>query len=325
MNVSISKIAFALILISLTSCSLFNSITTISGSDASIVNSPTNDNNNKGKNSTTNKSSKKKKKKTNKNNTKHKPSSAIQNATIEEYNISTTTQPFELINGEWTIFSINGETISGEERPYLIFSEKENKIYGSNGCNIINGDYEATESGEIAFFNIISTMMACENAPYENAINNGINNAAMYSITQNGHEYYMTISSFENQELLVLRKHNMDFLNGAWRVSEINNKKNKNESITLMFDITELRLHGNTGCNLVNGSIYIDSDKNNSIQFHGLIATRMACPENDMKTETALLVALEEVEHAEKDNENTVKFFDKDKNEILVLTKINNK
>lgn len=321
MNVYISKIAIAIISIFITSCNVYNPITALRGSDATIVNSS---NNNKEKNSTQKKSSKKKKNNKNKN-TKYKPSTTAQNTTIEEYNISTTSQPIELINGEWTVFSVDGETISGEERPYIIFSEKENKIYGSNGCNIINGDYEATESGEIAFINIISTMMACDNSPYENAINNGINNAAMYSITQNGHEYYMTISSFENQELLVLRKHNMDFLNGAWRVSEINNKKNKNESITLMFDITELRLHGNTGCNLVNGSIYIDSDKNNSIQFHGLIATRMACPENDMKTETALLVALEEVEHAEKDNENTVKFFDKDKNEILVLTKINNK
>lgn len=320
MNVSISKISFLLISISLTSCSLFNSITTLSGNDATIVNSS---NNNNDKNSTKKKSSKKKK--SNKHNAKSKTSSTIQNTTIEEYDISTTSQPIELINGEWTVFSVDGETISGEECPYIIFSEKGNKIYGSNGCNIINGDYEATESGEIAFINIISTMMACDNSPYENAINNAVNNAAMYSITQNGNEYYMTINSFENQELLVLRKHNMDFLNGSWRVSEIKDKKNKNEGITLMLDIPEFRLHGNTGCNIVNGSIYIDSDKNNSIQFHGLIATRMACPENDMKTETALLVALEEVEYAQKAKGNTVKLFDKDNNEILVLTKINNK
>ncbi|MBQ8773663.1 MAG: META domain-containing protein, partial [Muribaculaceae bacterium] len=246
MNVYISKIAIAIISIFITSCNVYNPITALRGSDATIVNSS---NNNKEKNSTQKKSSKKKKNNKNKN-TKYKPSTTAQNTTIEEYNISTTSQPIELINGEWKVFSVDGETISGEERPYIIFSEKENKIYGSNGCNIINGDYEATESGEITFINIISTMMACDNSPYENAINNAINNAAMYSITQDGHEYYMTISSFENQELLVLRKHNMDFLNGSWRVSEIKDKKNKNEGITLMLDIPELRLHGNTGCNI---------------------------------------------------------------------------
>lgn len=112
----------------------------------------------------------------------------------------------------------------------------------------------------------------------------------------------------------------MGFLNGSWSVTQINGHHNDNSDVKLVIDIYEQHLHGNTGCNILNGDLMIDPDKSNSIQFSKIATTRMMCP--DTKTETALLVALESVEYAKKGKNNTVIMLDKDNKPMLVLKRI---
>lgn len=224
------------------------------------------------------------------------------------------------IAGEWNVFSVGGKKVTGEKRPYINFNLEDHRIYGSNGCNIINGDFTAKDDSSIHLENMISTMMACPDAPFEADINLALDNARYFNISKQGHEYYLVLLDNTRKSIMTLRRHNMDFLNGSWKVEEINGHDNNNEDVQMVIDIFEQRVHGNTGCNILNGSLLIDPDKSNSIQFSNLATTRMMCP--DMKTETAFLVALESVEFAKKGKNNTVVMTDKNNKPMLLLKRI---
>ncbi len=245
-------------------------------------------------------------------------------STVEESStVSGEIVPYSIddLAGEWTIFSVGGHKVTGEERPYVNFSMEDNKIYGSNGCNIINAGL-IVNGNNIKFDKIISTMMACPDAPYEQAINLALENTRSYSISKKGHEFYLELKNASKQTVMVLRKHNMDFLNGTWKIEEIDGQKYDIPDMQMVFDVQELKLHGNTGCNLVNGSLLIDPDKSNSIQFNNLASTRMMCDPASMAAETACLVALESVEFAKKGRHNTVQLIDKDNKVVMVIRKV---
>ena len=94
----------------------------------------------------------------------------------------------------------------------------------------------------------------------------------------------------------------------------------EDKEVRLVIDTDQLKIHGCTGCNIVNGGIYIDTAKDRAIQFQQLISTRKMCP--NMNTETALLVALEETCFCEKVNDNEIKLLD-DKGDVkVVLTRL---
>lgn len=228
-----------------------------------------------------------------------------------------------LLNGEWVISEVAGENIKGDERPYINFSVSEGRFYGSNGCNIINGDFRIEQGKRIVLENLLSTQRYCADAQHETAINKALGEVYTYMIDRKGNEYYLDFIGKDNTKLLTLRKHNMDYLNGAWRVISVSGKKCDNESVRLMIDIPELRIHGNTGCNILNGTLYIDPDKEDAIQFQQIITTRMAC--DDIQRETALLIALEEVDVCHKGKESTAIMYDKNGNVVLVLKKVDDK
>lgn len=226
------------------------------------------------------------------------------------------------LDGEWLVWTVGGKKVTGEERPYLNFSIAEGRIYGNNGCNTLNGDFTTGEGQSLRISNVISTMMACADAPFEAAINQALENARYFTVSKKGHELYLDLLNSSKSTIMVLRRHNMEFLNGAWTPVEINGKANHNEEVRMVIDVPEQKLHGNSGCNLMNGSLLIDPDKNNSIQFLDIATTRMMCDRENMATETALLVALESVEHAKAGKNGTVVMTDKDGKTVLILKHI---
>ncbi len=230
--------------------------------------------------------------------------------------------PVENLGGEWTIYTVGGKKVTGENRPYINFSMDDHRIYGSNGCNIINGDFATPSGTSLKISNVISTMMACPDAKFEQAINKGLDAVCSYSIVKKGHEFYLDLKNSNGVTVMTLRKHNMDFLNGTWEVKSINGKEYNNPDMEMVIDIQEQKLHGNSGCNIMNGSLSINPDKSNSIQFLDIATTRMMCPEANMKAETALLVALESVEYAKKGKNDTVIMSDKNDQPIIILKKV---
>lgn len=226
------------------------------------------------------------------------------------------------LDGEWTVWTVGGKKVTGEERPYINFSVSEGRMYGNNGCNVVNGDFTVGEGQSLRITNTLSTAMSCGNAPYEDAINKAIDKVRYYTVARQGHESYLDLLNESKSTIMVLRRHNMEFLNGAWMPTEINGKANSNEEVRMVIDIAEQKVHGRTGCNIMNGSLLIDPDKNNSIQFLDIATTRMMCSEENMATETALLVALESVEYAKAGKNGTVVMNDKNGKTILVLKSI---
>lgn len=65
----------------------------------------------------------------------------------------------------------------------------------------------------------------------------------------------------------------------------------------IAFDVKKKTIHGNAGCNLINGSFEASASNAKSISFPGVASTIMACP--DMETEDKVLKALHEVKSFE--------------------------
>ncbi|MDE7397267.1 MAG: META domain-containing protein, partial [Muribaculum sp.] len=212
------------------------------------------------------------------------------------------------IGGEWTVYAIKGKRIHGETRPTLNFNLEDHRLYGNNGCNIINADFSVSQPDNITISNLISTMMLCPDAPYESAINEAINATNHFSISRRGQECYLELLNTQHKSMMTLRKHNMDFINGPWTITEIEGEQIDNPDVRMVIDIPEQSIHGHTGCNILNGELLIDPDKSNSIQFSNIGVTRMLCPDPISKIETAFLVALEKVEFAHKGKNNTIIF-----------------
>lgn len=225
------------------------------------------------------------------------------------------------INGEWTIYSVRGNLVSGEERPYITIDLPAKRFYGNNGCNYINGNLEVAPGRELRFTNMIATMKMCQNDQYQYLINLALNDVVKFVPRFENPITFLDLKDTTGRVILVLRRHNMDFLNGAWKVEELNGQKLVQEDdATMTFDTTDLKIHGTTGCNIFNGDLFIDPDKTNSLQIIGLATTKMMCGPDSRETE--FLVALEDVETAKALDANTVVLYSSDGSPLFKLSKL---
>ena len=62
----------------------------------------------------------------------------------------------------------------------------------------------------------------------------------------------------------------------------------------LQFTLAEHRVHGNAGCNVINGTFELDPQNPSALTFGPMITTMMAC--QNMDAETAVLQALAQVQ-----------------------------
>ena len=70
----------------------------------------------------------------------------------------------EELEGEWTVSLVNGEKVTGDERPFIYFETAQSRFYGNGGCNVINGSFEL-DGNKLVFTDMLSSMRMCENAP----------------------------------------------------------------------------------------------------------------------------------------------------------------
>lgn len=230
-----------------------------------------------------------------------------------------------IVKGDWAIESVYGKKAVGEEAPFIKFVLTERRVYGNNGCNVINADYIYNpQDSTIRFDHLASTMRLCQTeglTDYE--INTALGATKYYTWRIDGHDYYLSFFDETGMEVMQLMHQNFEFLNGTWGVKKINAKSINNPEMKMVIDIDEGKLHGNTGCNIMNGELSIDMEHPNSISFSNIVTTRMACP--DDADETALLVALEEVSAARPVSGNEVILFDTRHNPVLTLVRASDK
>lgn len=226
-----------------------------------------------------------------------------------------------VVKGDWAIETVYGKSAVGETAPYLKFVPSERRIYGDNGCNTINASYNYNpQDSTISFDHIATTMRMCGMeglTDYE--INTALGATKFYSWEVDGHDYFLTFFDERGGEVMRLMHQNFDFLNGTWAVRKIGDKQINDPDMKMVIDVDEGKLHGNTGCNIMNGALAIDMDQPNSISFSNIITTRMACP--DKAHETDLLVALEEVTAARPASVNEVILFNSRHDAVLTLVR----
>lgn len=226
-----------------------------------------------------------------------------------------------LVKGDWAIMTVYGKEAVGEKVPFLKFVPGENRVYGNNGCNVLNASYKVNPADStLKFSNMASTMMLCNMeglTDYE--VNSALGMTSYYSIKMQGADYWMTFYDSLRKPVMTLMHQNFDFLNGAWQITQINGISVDNPDMTLVIDVDSGRLHGNTGCNILNGMMTIDMENANSISFSEIATTKMACPNDSMETE--LLVALEETEAARLLSSTEVALLNSQRKVVLKLVR----
>lgn len=110
-------------------------------------------------------------------------------------------------------------------------------------------------------------------------------------------------------------------LEGKWDVVEVKGEKLMEEGLPQMnFDMSENKLHGNTGCNIFNTTVNLDSDDVSSLTINPAATTMMACP--NMDVEGKVLQGMEEVKGVKAGkNDNEMLLVDQSGNVVFVLQK----
>lgn len=227
------------------------------------------------------------------------------------------------VKGEWIILKASGKEINSlDERAYINFSPKEDKIYGFTGCNYINGKYEVSNENSIRFSDIITTAKHCDAVRDENNILNGLNTAMTFVVYRKDGLFYLDLKDSNGKTVVHMKHHNADVLTGTWEVTSIYEHAITENKPQLVIDIPELKLHGNLGCNIINGNIGLDRNKDWFVQFQRIVSTKRNCEEKFMDIERDLLVALEEVEYIDRTNYENIILRDKNRNNIISLKRI---
>lgn len=230
----------------------------------------------------------------------------------------------ELCTGQWVITDVQGIELHGEDdAPYVAF-DRTGRFYAFDGCNYLNGYYVLRADGILTLNQVLSTLRMC-GEEYSYQIDGVLSDGAKLYVDSKriGQETYLYLKNASGRTQLTLRRHNMEFLNGNWQVTALDGEPVAREDMTVFFDIPELKIHGNTGCNFVNGSIYIDPNRSNALDISNMAVTRMGCPY--VKQETAMLVALENTATAiAGHNLDSVILLDKNGNELMTLKRLSN-
>lgn len=172
----------------------------------------------------------------------------------------------------------------------------------------------------VAFNDIISTRMACDNETSEHTVMKALNDAVSLKLSEKEGIKYLQLLDKKDRELALLKGQNLAFMNGAWTVEEIDGESVEDKNVKLVIDLDQLTIHGNSGCNIVNGTVYIDYGKDWGVQFQQLLSTMKMC--ENIQTEKKLLVALELTETCKQLDNYKIALYDGKGECVAVLKRL---
>ena len=231
----------------------------------------------------------------------------------------------ETLEGEWSIISVGNTTIEVvDEMPYLNFAVGSGRFYANNGCNVINGVFTISEHARLTLNSVMSTMKYCPDAVSEGAISAVLSDGKVLTpkIERIGQDSYLRLADDKGTTLMTLRRHNMEFLNGNWKITTVRGAELSPEAddVTVFFDIPALKIHGNTGCNFFNGTLFIDPSRTNALDISNLGLTRRGCP--FFQQEQAIMLALEETATAIQGSHEQAMLLDDSGNTLMTLERL---
>ena len=232
------------------------------------------------------------------------------------------TDPAKQLYGEWDIVMLNKKKkVYTLDRAYLYLDfAGGNKVYGCNGCNTINGTFQLSDNN-IKFNDFISTEESCHGVTNEKTIMHALADARRFTLETQYNAQYLNLINSKGNVVMVLKRHNLDAMNGAWLIKEIDSENVSELNMRVVIDAVMQTIHGDTGCNIINGIITLDPTKDMAIQFEDLCSDDHDC--EDIDYETALLLALESTESCKRINQHEMALLDNKGNIVIVLQRIN--
>lgn len=200
--------------------------------------------------------------------------------------------------GEWNIVTVNGENIDIENTPYLGLDVDGKRVYGNAGCNRVMGGLEldSLNPGKLHFTQVAATRMMCPDMEVENKVLGAMDKVAGYAENEAG----LALTDAEGNTVMVLSKReapavSVADLEGEWIIATVKGApvEKLDKTPFLAFNVAEMRVHGNAGCNIVNGGFSQEEGKAGSLKFGQMMSTMMAGP--GMETEQQVLEALNQV------------------------------
>lgn len=226
------------------------------------------------------------------------------------------------ISGEWNVVSVKGEQVEGN--PYIGFDLAEGRIYGNAGCNRIMGGVEvdSVNPGKIGFTGVGATRMMCPDMETEQKVLEALNEVAGYQASSAGVE----LTDKDGNVLMSLEKKeapavSVNDINGKWNITKVEGAAVEVADKTpfISFNVAENAVHGNGGCNIINGSFSQEEGNPSSLKFGQMISTMMAGP--GMETERNVLSAMNKVASFVVNEDGTLSLMDVADNEVLLLVK----
>ncbi|WP_294634159.1 META domain-containing protein [uncultured Bacteroides sp.] len=231
------------------------------------------------------------------------------------------------INGEWNIIEINGVAVvpsPNQAFPFISFDTTTGKVSGNSGCNRMMGSFDVNaKPGTIDLGTMASTRMMCPDMTLEQNVLSTLRQVKKYK--ELGKENIALCGS-SRRPVIVLQKKTptvkLSDLNGKWMIVEAGGQaipEGMEKQPFIEFNLNEKRIHGNAGCNLINGDFVADSEKPSEISFSQLITTMMACP--NMEVESRVLKALDDVQSFGQLEGRGIGLYDADNVLVMVLIK----
>ncbi|MBM6882886.1 META domain-containing protein [Bacteroides caecigallinarum] len=226
------------------------------------------------------------------------------------------------ISGEWNVVSVEGKEVTGN--PYIGFDMENGRLYGNAGCNRIMGGVEidSVNPGHIGLTNIGTTRMMCPDMETEQKVLEALNEVAGYKASATGVE----LTDKDGKVLMSLEKReapavSINDINGEWTISKVDGVEIEVADKTpfLSFNVADNAVHGNGGCNIINGSFSQEEGNASSLKFGQMISTMMAGP--GMETEGKVLEAMNKVASFVVNEDGTLSLMDAGNNEVLLLVR----
>ena len=230
------------------------------------------------------------------------------------------------LSGEWNIVEVNGQQLSGDSDPFIGFDMEGKRIYGNAGCNRMMGAFEldSVNAGKIKLTQMGMTRMMCPDMETERVVTEALNKVAGYTGTEAG----VALTDAEGKGLVILQKREQKVLSladlaGEWKIATVDGAEvvvGKEDKVPfLAFDIAEMRVHGNAGCNLINGGFSQEEGQPASLRFSQMISTMMAGP--NMELEGKILKAIDQVRSFAAGENGVIILQDAESNAVLTLVK----
>lgn len=238
------------------------------------------------------------------------------------------------LSGEWNVVAVEGKEVSGN--PYIGFDLEEGRLYGNAGCNRIMGEFtyvpnvynpKKTNSdsivlGHIGLTNVAATRMMCPDMDTEQKVLGALNGVTGFKASATGVELTdkdgKVLISLEKREAPAVSVNDID---GKWNISKVEGAAVEVADKTpfISFNVAENAVHGNGGCNIINGSFSQEEGNPSSLKFGQMISTMMAGP--GMETERKVLAAMNKVASFVVNEDGTLSLMDAGNNEVLLLVK----